>query len=251
MSIKKTEFKPKYFHCYATANDNRFYFKDIQNLLYLKNTHSGYKQLVLYIAISEVKKFNSIDKLFIKMIKKMFYEHPSIVLKEVYFKDNIGRDFSSFETLFHKVKKIATLHDYILFQNRSGFGPFRENWYKQFVKQFEKFESIEICGSTINFSDNPKRSLRNDLPHVQTYSFLTKLFYFDMLKPFPGSTETDKTSIINNGEIGLSQFFLERKYKITCIEWPNEEITNNSKPIASKDTKSKVKAKHYFYHRND
>jgi hypothetical protein len=250
MTKHNNTIESKYFHCYATANDSRLYFKDIQNLMYLKDIYSGCKKLILYIAISEVKKINSSDALFIKMAKNIFFEHPSITLKEIYFKSNIGRDFSSFQSLFQKVKKVGNPNDYILFQNRSGYGPFRENWYKQFVEQFEKFESIAICGSTINFSDNPKRSLRNDLPHVQTYSFLTKLLYFELLKPFPGSIETDKTSIINNGEIGLSQFFLERNYKITCMEWPNEEISKTSKPIVALDLKEKVTANHYFYHRN-
>tara|TARA_B110000967_G_C18868607_1_gene554104 strand:+ start:447 stop:1286 length:840 start_codon:yes stop_codon:yes gene_type:complete len=250
MGIKNKKLEHNYFHCYATANDHSLYFQDLQNLIRIKNCDSGYRKIQLFIAISEVKTVGLLDRLFMKMIKKMFHNHPSIALKEVAFKNNIGRDFSSFESLFLKVKQIAHSDDYIFFQNRSGHGPFRKHWYTEFVKQFEKFESIAICGSTINFMDHPNRSLSENVPHVQTYSFLTKVFYINMLNDnFPGSKETIKFNIICKGEIAFSQFFLEKKYKITCIEWPNEVISNQSEAIMTSDIKKNVTAKHYFYHR--
>lgn len=251
---KKAENKnleSKYYHCYATANESSLYLKDIQNLKRIKDIYSGYNKVILYIAISEVKNISFYDMSFLEMVKKMFYNHPTIELKEIYFKNNVGRDFSSFQSLFSEVKQNADSNDFVFFQNRSGFGPFKKDWYKQFVMQFEKFNSIAICGSTINFNDHPERSANNNLPHIQTFSFLSKVFYLDMFKgDFPGSMETEKKDIICKGEIGLSQFFLEKKYKITCIEWPNEEISSNSKPVNSLDVKRRVKESHYFYHRD-
>jgi hypothetical protein len=250
MDIRNKKLERNYFHCYATANDQSLYFQDLQNLMRLKKYDSGYRKIKLFIAISEVKTVGILDRLFMKLIKKMFHMHPSIELKEVVFKNNVGRDFSSFESLFLKVKQIAHSDDYIFFQNRSGHGPFRKQWYTNFVKQFEKFESIAICGSTINFMDHPNRSLNKNVPHVQTYSFLTKVFYMTMLNGnFPGSEETTKFDIICKGEIAFSQFFLEKKYNITCIEWPDEAISNQSKAIVTSDVKKNVTAKHYFYHR--
>ncbi|MCS4433481.1 hypothetical protein [Aquiflexum gelatinilyticum] len=216
----------------------------------IKNCNPGLDKIVLFIAISKVKEISSYDEFFVKTVKKIFLGHPSIELREIYFKDNTGRDFSSFQSLFEKVKITADPEDYILFQNRSGYGPFHENWYSQFVKQFEKFDSIALCGSTINFLDHPKRSLRNDLPHVQTYSFLTKVYFMDMLgKAFPASNETKKLDIVLNGEIEMSQFFLRNNIKITCMEWPDLAISNQTIPPISSDIKTKVKARHYFYHR--
>tara|TARA_B100000809_G_scaffold63282_2_gene59988 strand:- start:9447 stop:10292 length:846 start_codon:yes stop_codon:yes gene_type:complete len=250
MSNNITKTDKTYFHCYATANESHLYLKDIQNLSYIKNNYSGYEKVHLYIAVSEVKEQNNYDKCFFKMAKSMFYNHASIILKEIYFKSNIGRDFSSFESLFHKVNKNACEDDYILFQNRSGFGPCRDNWYQEFVTQFEKFDSIAICGSTISFKDHAKRSSSYNVPHIQTYSFLTKVSYMKMLEgKFPGAKETNRYDIICNGEIGLSQFFLNIDYKITCIEWPNEVISKNSEPISKKDVKRIVTQKHFFYHR--
>jgi hypothetical protein len=250
LKVRNGEMVQKYYHCYATANESRLYFYDIQNLMRIRNCHSGLSKIVLFIAISEVKKIGFFDHFFVKTVKKIFDGHPSVELREIYFKSNIGRDFSSFQTLFHKVKETANADDYILFQNRSGYGPFHENWYRQFVKQFEKFESIALCGSTINFLDHPKRSSRLDIPHVQTFSFLTKVYFMDMLGgAFPASTKTERMDIVLQGEIEMSQFFLRNNYQITCIEWPDKAISNQTIPIVAVDIKKKVSAKHYFYHR--
>lgn len=253
MNLNIIEKKQQYFHGYATANDNKFYFKDLQNLIRLKNTHSGYQKIILYVAISEVRKISVSDTNFVKIVKEIFHNHPVIELREVYFKNNIGRDFSSYHSIYQKVKKSGHSNDYILFQNRSGFGPFQENWYLKFVEQFEKFDSIAICGSTINFAGLP--SMNSGLPtktsvHVQTYSLLTKVFHMNLIdNNFPGMNETDKKNVIINGEMGLSQFFLQNDYFITCIEWPNQKISNQTEPIEILDIKRKVKKKHAFYHR--
>jgi len=249
MSIKNNV-NQKYFHCYATANDSLFYLKDLKNLRRIKKLNSGVNTICLFIAISKVKKINLLDKLFVRIVKAMFSKHRSLNLKEIFYKKNIGRDFSSFQMLLNKVKQIATDEDFIFFQNRSGYGPFRNNWYKKFVEQFQRFDSVAICGSTINFMDHPKRSLNDNLPHVQTYSFLSQIYFMNMLgESFPGANELLRLNIIIKGEIGLSQFFLERKYRITCIEWPDKAISNQSHSPINIDIKTNVKAEHFFYHK--
>lgn len=239
----------KYFHCYATANDSRLYLKDLKNLSRIKKLNSGVSTLFLFIAISKVRSVNSFDKLFVRIVKAMFKNHHKIKLIEIFHKSNLGRDFSSYQMMLEKVKPISTDDDFIFFQNRSGNGPFHKNWYKKFIEQFEKFDSIALCGSTINFSHHPSRSLRNDLPHVQTYSFLSRIYFMKMLgNNFPGADESERLDIITNGEIGLSQFFL-KMYKITCLEWPDIAITNESDAPRNGDIKTKVTSDHYFYHR--
>ena len=240
----------KYFHCYATANDSFFYFKDLRNLKRIKNLDPGVDRIFLFVAISTVRKTNPMDRLFVKMAKAMFKDHATITLLEVFCKSNIGRDFSSYQLLLNKVKLIGSEEDYVFFQNRSGYGPFRTEWYRRLVTQFERFEDVSLCGSTINFLDHPSRSLRTDLPHIQTYSFLSTLHFLNMLgEKFPGSTETERCDTITKGEIGLSQFYLARGYKITCIEWPDLAICNQSQSPSEIDIKKSVTAKHCFYHR--
>ena len=240
----------QYFHCYATANDNSLYFEDIKNLINIRNNCSGAKKVELYIAISKVKKQDFLDKLFVNTIKKMFAQHSTIVLKDIFFKKNTGRDFSSYSYLNKKIQAIASPNDYVFFQNRSACGPFRKNWFEEFLIQYEKFNSVALCGSTINFKDHPSIGEKNDLPHIQSYAFLTKVKFLKMLgNSFPGENETQRLKIIREGEIGMSQVFLERGYGITCMEWKEELITLNSAPLSKTDCKATVVANHQFYHR--
>lgn len=241
----------KYFHCYATANDDKFYYRDFQNLLRIKNTSSGLHTTILYICISKVYKMSPADRIFTFIITRLFSKHPRIILREIIFKSNEGRDFSSFSKMKDLVIQEASLDDYVFFQNRSGYGPFRQNWLKEIIIQFEKFEKTAICGSTINFRDHPSRSNKNNLPHIQTYAFLTSVSYLQKLGiGFPGAEHISRFKIITEGEIGLSQFFLNKGYGITCMEWPEEFICNKSKPLNSIDIKDNVQQKHQFYHRS-
>lgn len=242
--------KKKFFYCYATANDKRLYRKDIINLTQIKNNATGLAEVVLFIAISQVNEISAFDELFIRTVKKLFRDHPEIVLEEVFFKDNIGRDMSSYDCLFRKVNQLAGPEDYVFFQNRSGHGPCLDHWYKDFIGQFERFREIALCGSTINFLDHPSRGLKKDLPHVQTYAFLTKILYLRMMDHgFPGAQETDRSQLIIKGEIGLSQFYLNKGYRITCMEWPDLAISNQSASPEDSDIREQVRVKHQFYHR--
>lgn len=244
-----TESKKNFFYCYATANDSRLYLKDVQNFLRIKKKQTGYSKVILFVAISTVKKVNIFDSIFRFCITKLFKNHPTIELREIFFKSNIGRDFSSYEQLLLKVAPIANQNDYIFFQNRSGYGPLKNNWYTSFVEQLDRFPSSAICGSTINFKDHNLRS-NNTLPHIQTFAFLTKVKFTNLLHGiFPGSTETDKLGVICNGEIAYSQFFLKKGYTITCIEWPQHEISNSTEPFEGNDIKENPSAEHSFYHR--
>ena len=240
----------KYFHCYATGNDSRFFRQDFKNLKRIKNTLSGVDEIYLFIAVSRVRRFNIFDMIFKKIVQRMFRNHPTIKLEEIVFKSNIGRDFSSYQKMFERVKTIATDEDFVFFQNRSGHGPFHENWYRAYIEQFEKFDSIAICGTTINFCDHPFISSKTDMAHVQTFAFLTKVSFLKLLgKDFPGANETDKLKIIANGEIVLSQIFLKNNYKITSIEWPDEPVAKDTIAFYNFDLKGSPMQKHYFYHR--
>lgn len=243
-------YEEKFFHCYATANDKKLFFWDLLNLLRIQRNPSGVKEIQLYIAISKAKPVSSSDKIFVRVVKSLFKKHPNVNLRKIFFKENSGRDFSSYGSLKRLVEKEASAQDYVFFQNRSGYGPFRKGWYKMMIAQFEKYETTALCGSTINFKDHPLRSNRSNVPHVQTYAFLTKFNFLQMLgDDFPGEKEDVRLNIILKGEIELSQFFIRKGYGITCIEWPEEIITNDSTPRTSYDIKKNVVQDHSFYHR--
>ncbi|RYH72780.1 hypothetical protein EVU94_11235 [Flavobacteriaceae bacterium 144Ye] len=239
----------KYYHCYATANDDKFYFVDLKNLLNLKVTCSGLVSLNLYIVISKVRGINYYDKFFVWLVRNCFKNHPVINLKSVVFKTNIGRDFSSYNSMLNNLKD-ENSNDYLFFQNRSGIGPLKENWYLDFINQFERFENTALVGSTVSFLDFPKRSNRADLPHVQTYAFMTNLYMLNQLEDgFPARLKKNRKDIICEGEIGLSQFYLKKGYGISCIEWPDKLIKLNTKAVFFKDPRGLVSANHQFKHK--
>jgi len=240
----------KHYLCYATANDNRTYMQDIKNLVNLCKHKHGVDSLYLYIAISKVNEISMFDKVFANTVRSMFADCETIDLVEIFFKDNIGRDFSSYSLMNKKIQQIASKDDLVFFKNRSACGPFKDDWYSLYVKQFALHEKIALVGSTINFNDHPERSYRTNLPHIQTYAFLTQVKFLKMLKDsFPGEKETERLNIITHGEIGLSQFFLNKGYFINCLEWPDELVDSNSKKLALSDCKDSVNQDHPFYHR--
>ncbi|GGF27837.1 hypothetical protein [Echinicola rosea] len=239
----------RFFHCYATANDNRLFIKDILNLVRLRHTDPGVPKVNLYIAISKVKAIGFMDRLFVNTIKKMFSDHPTIVLHDICFKENKGRDFSSYAVLYRKIKQLVRAEDFIFFQNRSGFGPFENNWLKAFVTQFHRYPYVALCGSTINFKDHHCRS-NSLVPHVQTYAFITQQKFLTMFgDAFPAEREEERLQIILKGEIGLSQFFLQKGYHVTCMEWPEKSLSATCPALSETDIKTNVCAKHQFYHR--
>ncbi len=241
----------RYFHCYVTANDKRLYLQDICNLIKIKNTPSGYLKTYLYVAISKVKTLNILDKIFVFIVKILFHNHKNISLKKILFKENKGRDFSSYSILNQKILKVALDSDYVFFQNRSAYGPYQKNWLQFFVNQYEKFYSIAICGSTINFNCYQYSENNEMLAHVQTYAFLIQVTYLKMLgQTFPAENEINRMKIIQKGEIDLSQFFLKRNYRITCLEWNNNAFGYRCSPISNIDVKEHVQKKHPFYHRS-
>lgn len=240
----------KNYHFYATANDDSNFFYDIKNFLRLRKRKTGVGKLVLLVAISEAKKITIKQRLFVFMLKLFFSKKRKFEIKSVFFKSNVGRDFSSYFKMFNVIKDELNDEDYIFFQNRSAYGPFQDDWYLKFIKQIHKKEDLALCGSTISFRDHPNRSERIDLPHVQTYSFFTTGKYLKMISDnFPGVKATSRIEAIYNGEIEFSQFYLRKGYGIICMEWPNNFIYERTKPIKENDIRGNVKENHQFYHR--
>lgn len=240
-----------YVHCYATANDDKYYIEDIKNLVRIARTDSGVAHIDMYIAISCVNDISACDRFFSRGVHKLFAKHKRITLKKLIFKPNQGRDFSSYEVLSQFVMQSRSDGDYVLFQNRSACGPYLDGWFKRYVEVYSRDESVALCGSTINFLDHPDRSSRNDLPHVQTYAFLTQVCHLKRLpKDFPGAKETERLNIILNGEIGLSQYFLGLGFSINCLEWPDLVVKKGDLAFVSADCKEVVSKNHPFYHRH-
>ncbi|WP_242133229.1 hypothetical protein [Aestuariivivens marinum] len=242
--------KTPYYHCYVSANDSRSYYSDLQNLLKISRMEHGIGKLKLYVVISKVRPFNFWDKLFMLLVKQLFKNHNKVELQAMIYKTNLGRDFSSFAIVSDLICNKGDTNAYVFFQNRSGHGPFKQDWYTDFIKQFEAHNDTALCGSTINFNDHPLRSDRNDMPHVQTYAFLTQIKYLKLLQGnFPGVNAHTRLDAIYTGEIALSRFFLNKGLGISCMEWPKYVVTQNTKPNNLGDVRGTVRQDHAFYHK--
>ena len=239
-----------YYHCYATANDDRLYKQDIKNLINISRTRPLNGRVSLYIAISLSNPTGKWDGLFEQFVTFLFKDHPYIVLSGIYFKSNVGRDFSSYELLNSKVQSVCRPDDYIFFQNRSAYGPYKENWFQEFINLYESAPEIRLVGSTINFADHPSRSREMNCAHVQTYAFLARAKEFaPLVGAFPAMSLDNRADIIIQGEIGLSRYFMKDGGKLACLEWPDVSIDMDSPALASKDIKKYVSKDHPFYHR--
>jgi hypothetical protein len=138
--------------------------------------------------------------------------------------------------------------------NRSSRGPYRKEWARIYIEQYNRFENIALCGSTINLVGKPDKSTIQSLsPHVQSYSFLTQIKRLSVFENnFPAESETDRLKIIQNGEIELSRKMLASGMGITCIEWPDIALYDTERIpgyLPRKDIKDCVTKKHVFYHR--
>lgn len=240
-----------YYHLYATANERRFFWRDIKNLVHLSRYATGVdRPLQLYIAISQVRPRNGFDTFFENGVRHLFHKHPWVQLREVLHKDNTGRDFSSFAHLARVALADAKDQDLLFFQNRSGYGPFQKNWLVRFANMLDRHPNMALCGVSINFTDHPSRSLRTDMPHVQTYSFALRAASLRPLADrFPGEKEQQRNQLITEGEIGLSQYFLAQGRTIGQIDRPDWEVSSATVAPQTHDPKTTVPADSPFFHR--
>jgi hypothetical protein len=240
-----------HFLLYATANELD-YSIDFENFKRLLNNSSGVNKVLVFIAVSLVKEKSEDDVQFVKEALDLFQASEEYDLQEVLFSSNVGRDFSSYGMMLRKSIETGAKDDYVLFQNRSALGPENPNWYSRMIEQFNKFDNIGLCGATINFRDHPLRSNSTNVPHVQTYVFLSKMeLLYEIGDSFPGEHEVDRVKIILNGEIGLSEYFLNRRLFLTCLEWTDAQINRDSRAseYSEEDIKTVTKKKQDFIHR--
>ncbi|HUR31640.1 MAG TPA: hypothetical protein VMZ69_09415 [Saprospiraceae bacterium] len=227
---------PKYFIAYMTANDTPYFHIDYFNLINMFLHDPGVKQVHLYIAVSQVQEFTHLQKRILSAILQAADNCEWLTCEEVILKSNIGRDFSSLQQCLLAMSSTACDDDFILVRNRSSRGPYMSQWYKKYVDLMTAKENIAIVGSTIGLIDHLSRGRTKDVPHVQTYAYLSQWKYFSYLLPdFPGRNAVNKDDAIMDGEIELSQRILKTGAKITSLQKPDMiiDIHNQNDPVLS------------------
>ena len=182
----------------------------------------GVPEVLLYVAISRVRKFTTADNKAIDQLIRLTSNCPWLDTRTVIWKGNVGHDFSSAEACLRTISETANADDYVMIRNRSGYGPSKDSWYSAYVKQFNKSPAMGLVGSTINFDGYHRPTISGIKTHVQTYVYLSK---WQHLKPlydqYPGARCTDRKELIIEGEIGLSRYMMDCGLQLSCLHWPN------------------------------
>lgn len=235
----------KYFLIYTTANETD-YSVDYANISAMCKLHPGVDKVYLFIVVSKVDGVWKDDKIAFSVLRKMIEKCNWLELRDVIFKTNIGRDFSSAQIGLKEVAKFANSEDEVMIRNRSAYGPFTRNWYIQFSKLLNSQAQIGLVGNTINLTGHHK-SIYNpgeELTHVQTYVYLSRFAILkEFIKDFPGVKETDRLDLINYGELHLSKLIIRRNYFLACLLWPDHLFGNEKQldcQLPKEDMKQKV-----------
>jgi hypothetical protein len=211
------------FLAYLTANDSQHYQADFLNFRHMARWRPGVERIQIYIAVSEVRPFTSIDRAAIEGLLAIAAACEWLDVRAVFWKGNVGRDFSSAEVCLQAIGQQAQADDLVMVRNRSSYGPSQPDWYRRYADQLERFPTTGLVGSTINLCSHPRRAIPRPWVHVQTYAYLSR---WRFLKPlaaaYPGARCTDRLQLIEEGEYGLSKHMLLQGAGLSCLLWPNE-----------------------------
>jgi hypothetical protein len=242
---------PKFFLSYVTANDDPGYAVDFANFGNMVRRDPGVPRIEMYIALSEATPRGRRDERIVSRLESRPGASPIIAVENTAFKSNVGRDFSSAAYNLRLIARVAGDEDFVLFLNRSAYGPLTGDWYHRYVAQYLKYPNAQLCGSTINFCGHPDLPRRDRTTHVQTYAFMGRVRDFrEFVDDFPGERETERLGVIDAGEIGLSGRILNRGGALTCLAWP-EYIFDRNEPASSelphRDIKEEVRGLPFQY----
>jgi hypothetical protein len=233
----------RYFVSYASANDEP-YHTDLTHLHSMINFSSGVGVVNMYISISKVVDREFCDGLFRLVCWLISLGSKNLKIKSITIKDNVGRDFSSHHHNCQKIFRSGKDTDFVLFLNRSAYGPLSDNWFLDYLNLYNGFSDVSIAGTTINFLGHPSITTEGPTSHVQTYAFLMRVGDCKKyLMSLPAQHEENRLRIIAYGEIELSKRVLLSGKAITCLAWPSYIFTlqnQNVDHLPRRDIKAEV-----------
>lgn len=244
----------QHYLAYLTATDSRSHAADYLNLTNMVRYHPGVEKIVLFIAISRVSSERRDDPRAVACLLREVQKCPWLELRSVFWKSNIGRDFSSAAVCLNAMRDSAAAEDFVMVRNRSAYGPFEDSWYAKYVVQYERFANTGLVGSTINFLGHPLRPTPNPATHVQTYVYLSQWKHLEpFLTDYPGARCAERLDLIEQGEIGLSQSIMKRGLGLSCLQWSDTCFTAEqprAPELPAEDIKSLVKGLPFTHRSN-
>lgn len=234
-----------------TANDDPCFFVDYLHALHLAKFDPGVDLVEIYIAVSEVNIKSTGNQKSLNLLIRIIETNPKLKVVFHTFKSNVGRDFSSAAVALREIAKEAARDDCIMFCNRSAYGPLRDNWYFDYVEQYDSQENTGLCGSTINFASKAAGLHGCENVHVQTYVYLSKFYVMQgMLNDYPGEKVSERPLLLEEGELGLSKAVINQGFNITSLFWSNYSFNHQSSipnELSTKDVKQFAKNVPYRY----
>jgi len=152
----------------------------------------------------------------VKEYQQLMPNYPFI--KELFFRENVGQDFGSYNYGYQYLKENNYNRD-IIFLNASIEGPFEDNWIKKYYDMFHKYDDVGLCSISLH-SHNTNLKSRPFAPHGSSNLLYTNMNVLN--KVFPkdlcGAFTTDKNVIANEGEVRFSQEILNAGFSICCTK---------------------------------
>lgn len=202
------------FLAYATANEGCGYLWDVANIRRWLRWPSGMERIDVCFAISQVHGCRKHEQRFYRKLADWLERSGKFRVIDIVFKNNLGRDFSSWRACLKRLQPLARPDDFIFMLNRSAYGPLAEDWYGSYTLPFLHHPNLGLCGSSISFEFKT---------HVQTYAWMTRMgIVSELMEQFPGGEARSRTEAIFKGEFGVSQHLMSRGYGITALAWPDE-----------------------------
>lgn len=152
--------------------------------------------------------------------KKLLKKYPYI--KKLFFRNNTGQDIGAYNFAFNYLKKVGYDQD-VLFMNSAIDGPHHDGWLLHYNRLFHARKDIGLCGINMH-SHNSKLKNNPFMPHIQSYFLYTNMQI--LMKVFKGNLcgadiSNNRTQLISEGEIGISQKILDNGYAICCMAFEN------------------------------
>jgi len=136
----------------------------------------------------------------------------------IYRVSNCGLDWGAYDAGFNYLKKQA--HDgKVIFMNSSCLGPYNDDWIEPYANAFESAPTVGVVGATY-CGYNIRKKEGAFMPHIQSYFLYTSMPILERVYPkgLPYPTSTDKTAVIEEGEIGFSTGLLQKGYAIKALQ---------------------------------
>jgi len=196
---------------------------------------------------NEVIESEEIDYIFIINGYECKIKHliPKFSNVLIILRENKGFDFGGYNAALNYLNKIGSKYDFYIFMNSGVFGPVikkglcdNQHWSDVFTNKIN--DKVKLVGTSIVCL--PSDDLGGFGPKVEAFFFVTDQIGLDLCIK-EGTIFCDhknKTSLIVNGEYGVSRCIFKHNYTIDCIldkyqniDWTNTKnwgLNNNKHP---------------------